>query len=102
MKSLLFGWAGPAHDCCYVLDASRNIVILLDQIKREETLLLRAVVVDVVAAAVDAVAAATPLQFLLQLLLLLLPLLQPITHKALTPAPGRTVVRHACRYTVLL
>ena len=101
MKSLLFGWAGPAHDCCYVLDASRNIVILLDQVKREETLLLRAVVVDVVAAAVDAVAAATPLQFLLQLLLLL-PLLQPITHKALTPAPGRTVVRHACRYTVLL
>ena len=101
MKSLLFGWAGPAHDCCYVLDASRNIVILLDQVKREETLLLRAVVVDVVAAAVDAVAAATPLQFLL-LLLLLLPLLQPTTHKALTPAPARTVVRHASRYTVLL
>ena len=101
MKSLLFGWAGPAHDCCYVLDASRNIVILLDQIKREETLLLRAVV-DVVAAAVAAVAASTPLQFLLLLLLLLLPLLQPITHKALTPAPARTVVRHASRYTVLL
>ena len=68
---------------------------------REETLLLRAVV-DVVAAAVAAVAAATPIQFLLLLLLLLLPLLQPITHKALTPAPDRTVVRHACRYTVLL
>ena len=97
MKSLLFGWAGPAHDCCYVLDASRNIVILLDQVKREETLLLRAVVVDVVAAAVDAVAAATPLQFLLQLLLLL-PLLQPITHKALTPAPAHTVIHDLHSY----
>ena len=64
---------------------------------REETLLLRAVV-DVVAAAVAAVAAATPIQFLLLLLLLLLPLLQPITHKALTPAPAHTVIHDLHSY----
>ena len=64
---------------------------------REETLLLRAVV-DVVAAAVAAVAAATPIQFLLLLLLLPLPLLQPITHKALTPAPAHTVIHDLHAY----
>ena len=63
---------------------------------REETLLLRAVV-DVVAAAVAALAASTPLQFLL-LLLLLLPLLQPTTHKALTPAPAHTVIHDLHSY----
>ena len=73
------------------------VILSYSWIKSKETLLLRAVVVDVVAAAVDAVAAATPLQFLL-LLLLLLPLLQPTTHKALTPAPAHTVIHDLHSY----
>ena len=78
------------------------VILPLPWIKsREKTLLLlRAVAVDMAAAAIADFAAATPLQFM-PLLLLLLQLLQPTTHKALAPAPTHTVLPHASGYTRL-